>query len=245
MSRLLYRLSYRAAAAGDASTCRGRYRGDLRVLRIRPTQVRSEAMLIPAASTGQTLALLATFVGIGILVNVLIIYVVAQVLGERRAQPGHATSEAQLAPSAAGSGRCGARWPRASSSTTIASGSTPKRSTATCATSPTGPRSGLASDVARSIREAARVVGLYDDGELIGFARVISDGVHVAHLCDVYVLSEYRGRGFGVELVREAVDNGPHSELGWTLATRDAHGLYERFGFSPPDRELMQRRRGR
>lgn len=100
-------------------------------------------------------------------------------------------------------------------------------------------------DVARSIREAARVVGLYDDGEMIGFARVISDGVHVAHLCDVYVLSEYRGRRFGVELVREAVDNGPHSELGWTLATKDAHGLYERFGFSPPNRELMQRRRGR
>jgi GNAT superfamily N-acetyltransferase len=100
-------------------------------------------------------------------------------------------------------------------------------------------------DVARSIREAARVVGLYDGEQLIGFARVISDGVHVAHLCDVYVLSEYRGRGFGVELVREAVDNGPHAELGWTLATRDAHGLYRRFGFSPPDRELMQRRRSR
>jgi hypothetical protein len=40
-------------------------------------------MLIPAAATGQTLALLATFIGIGILVNVLIVYVVAQVLGER------------------------------------------------------------------------------------------------------------------------------------------------------------------
>lgn len=40
-------------------------------------------MLIPAASTGQTLALLVTFLGIGVLVNVLIIYIVAQVLGER------------------------------------------------------------------------------------------------------------------------------------------------------------------
>jgi GNAT superfamily N-acetyltransferase len=100
-------------------------------------------------------------------------------------------------------------------------------------------------DVVRSIRDAARVVGLYDAGELIGFARVISDGIHVAHLCDVYVLSEYRGRGLGVELVREAVDNGPHADLGWTLATRDAHGLYERFGFSPPHKELMQRKRTR
>jgi hypothetical protein len=40
-------------------------------------------MLIPAASTGQTLALLATFLGIGVVVNLLIIYVVAQVFGER------------------------------------------------------------------------------------------------------------------------------------------------------------------
>ena len=45
-------------------------------------------MLIPASATGQTLALLATFVGIGILVNVLIIYVVAQVLGERERNRG-------------------------------------------------------------------------------------------------------------------------------------------------------------
>lgn len=42
-------------------------------------------MLISADQAfGQTLALLATFIGIGILVNVLIIYIVAQVLAERR-----------------------------------------------------------------------------------------------------------------------------------------------------------------
>ncbi|HEX4673105.1 MAG TPA: hypothetical protein VH279_12605 [Solirubrobacteraceae bacterium] len=42
-------------------------------------------MLLAAdAATGQTLALLATFIGIGILVNVLIIYIIAQVLGERK-----------------------------------------------------------------------------------------------------------------------------------------------------------------
>jgi GNAT superfamily N-acetyltransferase len=96
-------------------------------------------------------------------------------------------------------------------------------------------------DVERGIREAARVVGLYDDTRQIGFARVISDGVRVSHLCDVYVLTEYRGHGFGVELVREAVDNGPHAKLAWTLVTRDAHGLYRRFGFSAPDGRVMQR----
>jgi len=97
-------------------------------------------------------------------------------------------------------------------------------------------------DVERSIAGAARVVGLYDGPAQVGFARVISDGVHVSHLCDVYVLSGYRGRGLGVELVREAVDRGPHAKLNWTLATKDAHGLYARFGFTAPDGTQMQRR---
>ena len=98
-------------------------------------------------------------------------------------------------------------------------------------------------DVERSIREAARLVGLYEDSRQVGFARVISDGVQMSHLCDVYVLERYRGRGFGIELVREAVENGPHAELGWTLATKDAHGLYKRFGFSAPDQRIMERPR--
>jgi GNAT superfamily N-acetyltransferase len=96
-------------------------------------------------------------------------------------------------------------------------------------------------EVARTVSEAARVLGLYDGVRQIGFARVISDGVAVSQLCDVYVLGEYRGRGCGVELVREAVDNGPHAKLGWTLATKDAHGLYERFGFTAPNNRIMHR----
>ena len=96
-------------------------------------------------------------------------------------------------------------------------------------------------DVEQTVRDAARVIGLYDGARQVGFARVISDGVRVSHLCDVYVLAGYRGRGLGVELVREAVDNGPHSKLPWTLATKDAHGLYRRFGFSAPNTRIMQR----
>jgi GNAT superfamily N-acetyltransferase len=96
-------------------------------------------------------------------------------------------------------------------------------------------------EVARTVSEAARVLGLYDGERQIGFARVISDGVSVSQLCDVYVLAEYRGRGCGVELVREAVDNGPQAELGWTLSTKDAHGLYARFGFTAPNNRIMHR----
>jgi GNAT superfamily N-acetyltransferase len=96
--------------------------------------------------------------------------------------------------------------------------------------------------VARTIRDAARVVGLYDGPRQIGFARVLSDGATISHLCDVYVLPTYRGRGLGVELVREAVENGPHARFTWTLKTKDAHGLYERFGFRAPNEGIMERR---
>jgi GNAT superfamily N-acetyltransferase len=91
------------------------------------------------------------------------------------------------------------------------------------------------------IRDAARVVGLYDEGRLIGFCRVASDDVTYAWLFDVYVLPEYRGRGFGVELVREAVENGPHSQLRWILHTKDMHRLYARFGFTTPGERCMER----
>jgi GNAT superfamily N-acetyltransferase len=91
------------------------------------------------------------------------------------------------------------------------------------------------------IRDAARVVGLYDEGRLIGFCRVASDDVTYAWLFDVYVLPEYRGRGFGVELVREAVENGPHAGLRWILHTKDMHRLYARFGFATPGERCMER----
>jgi GNAT superfamily N-acetyltransferase len=92
------------------------------------------------------------------------------------------------------------------------------------------------------VANAARVVGLYLDGRQVGFCRVESDGATYAFLFDVYVAPEHRGRGLGVELVREAVDLGPHADLRWFLKTKDAHGLYERFGFGPPDAERTMER---
>ena len=94
------------------------------------------------------------------------------------------------------------------------------------------------------VGDAARVVGLYDDGRQIGFCRVASDDTTYAWLFDVYVLPEYRGRGLGAELVREAVENGPHNGLRWILHTRDMHGLYARFGFATPPDRCMERPAG-
>jgi ribosomal protein S18 acetylase RimI-like enzyme len=95
--------------------------------------------------------------------------------------------------------------------------------------------------VERLVRSAQRVVGLYLGGEQVGFCRAVADDASVTYLADVYVLPEHRGRGLGVELVREMIDNGPYAGRRWLLHTRDAHELYRRFGFGRPSERLMER----
>lgn len=85
--------------------------------------------------------------------------------------------------------------------------------------------------VERSLAGSARVVGLYHAGAQVGLARVISDRAVFAYLADVFVDSAHRGRGLGIELVREAVDGGPHRDLSWRLDTSDAQDLYAKLGF--------------
>jgi ribosomal protein S18 acetylase RimI-like enzyme len=95
--------------------------------------------------------------------------------------------------------------------------------------------------IARLIVEAQRVVGIYDGGRQIGFARAFTDGVSLVYLADVYVVPEYRGRGLGKELVREMVERGPYVDLRWILHTRDAHDLYRTVGFKEPSERVMER----
>jgi GNAT superfamily N-acetyltransferase len=75
---------------------------------------------------------------------------------------------------------------------------------------------------------------LLDGSRQIGFARIISDRATIAYVGDVFVLPEYRGRGLSKWLMECIIS---HPELQglrrWILATRDAHGLYEKFGFTP------------
>lgn len=77
--------------------------------------------------------------------------------------------------------------------------------------------------------------GLYTSNgdKQAGFARVVSDHALFAWVLDVFVLEEYRGKGLGKLLMINIMS---HTELykvrRWGLATRDAHKLYERFGFS-------------
>jgi GNAT superfamily N-acetyltransferase len=101
--------------------------------------------------------------------------------------------------------------------------------------------------VLAAIQGSARVVGLYHAGEQVGFARAISDRAVFAMLADVFVIEAHRGRGLGLELVREMVDAGPLTTLNWGLDTRDAQGLYAKLGFhelvAPPT--VMTRSGGR
>ncbi|MDQ3824103.1 MAG: GNAT family N-acetyltransferase [Actinomycetota bacterium] len=96
--------------------------------------------------------------------------------------------------------------------------------------------------VERLVREASRVVGLYDERRQVGFARAFTDGVSIAYLADVYVLPELRGRGLGLELVREIVDGSPFGDQKWLLHTADAHGLYAKLGFGPPSDRVLERK---
>jgi GNAT superfamily N-acetyltransferase len=84
-----------------------------------------------------------------------------------------------------------------------------------------------------------------DSEKQVGFARVISDFTTFAYVADVFILPSYRGQGLGKWLVEAML---AHPELQglrrWTLDTRDAHGLYQQYGFKPdprPENHLVWR----
>lgn len=89
--------------------------------------------------------------------------------------------------------------------------------------------------VERSVRNSL-CLGLYDGaGEQVGFARVVTDLATFAWLCDVFIASSARGRGLGSWLVSCALEHpGMTTVYRWMLATRDAHEVYARHGFGPP-----------
>ncbi len=85
------------------------------------------------------------------------------------------------------------------------------------------------------VKKAARNsigFGVYHKKEQIGYARVITDYVRFGYLADVFIIEQYRGKGLSKWLMKIILN---HPELknihAWMLATKDAHGLYEKFGF--------------
>ncbi|QHT60195.1 GNAT family N-acetyltransferase [Paenibacillus lycopersici] len=83
--------------------------------------------------------------------------------------------------------------------------------------------------------------GVYEEGRQVGFARIVTDWATVFYLCDVFILEAYQGRGLGKRLI-EAIVNAPEYEgVAGLLGTRDAHGLYERYGFEQIEGRFMRR----
>lgn len=80
------------------------------------------------------------------------------------------------------------------------------------------------------------------DGSLVGYARVVTDQATFAYLCDVFVLEQRRGFGYGKQLIEAVMAAEPLQGLRrFLLFTKDAHGLYDQYGFgslAEPDRAM-------
>ena len=76
--------------------------------------------------------------------------------------------------------------------------------------------------------------GIYNSDMQIGYARMITDRASFAYLCDVFVDEKFRGKGLGKWFMETILSHPDLQNLRRILlATRDAHTLYEKFGFLP------------
>ena len=96
--------------------------------------------------------------------------------------------------------------------------------------------------VERSLRNSLNF-GVYGGEELVGFARVVTDLATFAYVGDVFVIDAHRGRGLSKWLMECILDHPDLRDVRrWHLVTRDAHGLYAKFGFAePPPGKHMER----
>lgn len=103
--------------------------------------------------------------------------------------------------------------------------------------SPGIPRETVARAIANSL-----CFGVFHVGTQVGFARMITDRATYAYLADVYVLDAHRGQGLAKRLMAFIMAHPDLQGLRrMTLATRDAHALYAKYGFTPlkaPDRMM-------
>ncbi|MEJ8548472.1 GNAT family N-acetyltransferase [Brevibacillus borstelensis] len=94
--------------------------------------------------------------------------------------------------------------------------------------------------VARSIESPASLcLGVYLEGRQVGFLRAVTDGATFTWVCDVIIHPEHRGKGLGKWLMEVLVDHPAVRHTNMLLGTRDAHSLYEQYGFER--REMMRR----
>jgi GNAT superfamily N-acetyltransferase len=105
---------------------------------------------------------------------------------------------------------------------------------------------GIPMELLRKAIANSLCVAAFHQGAQVGFARVVTDKATFAYLADVYVIEAHRGRGLSRRLVAALLDHPEMQGLRrLMLVTRDAQGLYEKFGFTAlahPER-VMERHR--
>ena len=85
---------------------------------------------------------------------------------------------------------------------------------------------------ARAAIKNSLCFGVYSGALQVAFGRVVTDFATFAYVGDVFVLEEFRGHGLGKRIMEAMISHPDLQGLRrWVLATRDAHGLYEQFGF--------------
>jgi GNAT superfamily N-acetyltransferase len=102
---------------------------------------------------------------------------------------------------------------------------------------------GVRREVFERALEGSLVLSAFIGDAQVGFCRVVTDRATFAWLCDVFVAEGFRGQGVAVAML-SALDGHPDLQTlrRWVLATRDAHGLYARFGYEPVSPERWMER---
>lgn len=93
---------------------------------------------------------------------------------------------------------------------------------------------GISKDVVKRSIVGSLCFGVFDNDKQVGFARMITDKATFAYLADVFIVDEYRGLGLSRWLMKVIMSHPDLQGLRRTmLATKDAHELYKKFGFTP------------
>jgi len=89
--------------------------------------------------------------------------------------------------------------------------------------------------------ENSLCIGIYLKEEMIGFARIVTDYATMYWLCDVIIDEKYRKNGLGTKLIEIITKMKELDGMFGILATSDAHGLYEKYGFKKVGEKFMRK----
>lgn len=88
-------------------------------------------------------------------------------------------------------------------------------------------------DVANTVNNSRFKCCLYEENKLIGFGRVLSDGIHHALIVDMFIHPDQKGKGYGNEILTILVNKCKEAKIRdiQLFSAPDMFGFYEKFGF--------------